>query len=460
MTLLDVVAEHARSVSWGELTDAERSATKRLVVDSVAVAIAAADAEVIQRLERGLGSDDEQSGDRVRVIGRRPQPVDTAMMLNAALVRQLDLMDVFWAKDVCHPSENIPIALTMGAASHASGRKVLEATVAGYDAQVALCRLMSFSEIGMHHVSAAGVAIPALLTSLLDLEPVMASHAAAIAAYRSYTLGALSRGELSNAKSFSYGLAAMEARRAIQLAGAGLTGPAQSLDWLLHEVAGIDVGPAELRAALGASVTSTAMKRYPVQFALQGPVEAAANLSSELGDLSDEAALPEVIVRVPSWTVERTVDPAKLAPTNRETADHSLPISVAMALLDGDVTAGAMLSGRWADPDVVALSRRIYVEEDGDLAAANPGGGPGAVQVVIGDGTRRSVQVEYPLGDPRRPMSDADLLAKFEELVSPSLGTDQSAELWSRLIDLDNEPDVLKVLELTVPRASWLTPPA
>jgi 2-methylcitrate dehydratase len=36
--------------------------------------------------------------------------------------------------------------------------------------------------------------------------------------------------------------------------------------------------------------------------------------------------------------IERVADPAKFKPQTKGTADHSLPVCLAMALLDGDVT--------------------------------------------------------------------------------------------------------------------------
>jgi len=451
VSLREVIVDHARHLTWSSLSEPEQIAAKRLTADSVAVAVAARDVDVIERLEEALGTQPGDVDAAVPVLGRPDQPLEAALVVNCALVRQLDLMDVFWDRDVCHPSENVPVAMTAGAAYGADGEQVLAATVVGYDVQVALCRLMSFAAAGLHHVSAAGIAVPALLSRLLDLDARTAAEAVALGAYRSHTLGALSRGELSNAKSFSYGLTATDALRAIRLAQAGLTGPRKGLEWLLREVAGEDVSDEDLRSALGGSVTSVAMKRYPVQFALQGCVEAAATIAAQLRGGLDATSGAQVTVRVPSWTIERTVGPAKLAPTNRETADHSLAICTAMALLDGDLTSDAMLAGRWEDPDVRGLAGRLRVEEDAELARLNPGGGPAHVVVELPDGSSRTARVEHPLGDPARPMSDSELRAKFDDLVRPRLGFERSTQVWDAIMSLDTQRDIRPVMALTKP---------
>jgi 2-methylcitrate dehydratase len=452
-TLLEVAGHHAAAVRWDRLTAPEQSSVKWLVADSVGVAIAASESDVVNRLASALDAPGSSRGGDVplvQVIGRDRRSLDDAVLLNCALVRQLDLMDVFWGEDVCHPSENIPVALSVGEAAAASGRQVLEAVVAAYDIQVGLCRLLSFSSMGLHHVSAGGVAVPLLVARLRGLDVETAVQAAALTVYRSVTLGVLSRGELSHAKSFSYGLTAVDALRAVRLAEAGLTGPAKALDWIVERLGNVAVTPERFASLLTSGVTAVAIKRYPVQFALQGPVEAAARAGSRAradGDIAGN--IERIDVKVPAWTIERTADAAKYRPRNRETADHSLPVCVAMAALDGGVTADAMLGGRWSAAEVVSLAQRVRVERDEDLEAANPGGGPGAVDLILRDGTRHGERVEFPLGDPQQPMSDAHLLEKFLGLTSPRLGQRRARVLWEALLALDEVADVTEVMRLT-----------
>jgi 2-methylcitrate dehydratase len=47
--------------------------------------------------------------------------------------------------------------------------------------------------------------------------------------------------------------------------------------------------------------------------------------------------------------IERVADPAKYQPQTKGTADHSLPVCLAMALLDGDVTVSQFENDRWRD---------------------------------------------------------------------------------------------------------------
>ena len=76
--------------------------------------------------------------------------------------------------------------------------------------------------------------------------------------------------------------------------------------------------------------------------------------------------IQEIIVEAYPDTFERGVAaPEKYRPTIRETADHSLPVCLAMALLDGDLTVKQFSDGRWKAPEVLALAQKVKVEEAG-----------------------------------------------------------------------------------------------
>src|SRR3546814_1007738 len=109
----------------------------------------------------------------------------------------------------------------------------------------------------------------------------------------------------------------------------------------------LDLSPGTGRA------TRVSLKQFPVQFALQAPVEATLKLRHELGAAAD--GMRALQVEVPEKVLRNTADPNKFKPENRETADHSLPCCVAMAWLDGRLDAHQFDTGRWPRPEVRAL---------------------------------------------------------------------------------------------------------
>lgn len=430
--LLTQMAALVGGIQYAAIPREHVEAAKLLVLDTLGCALGASDCEPLRRLRPALAAAAAQdegatvwgSGERVRLDG--------AILANGALVRYLDYMDVYWAREICHPSENIPVALSCAEAQGSSGENLIEAIIGAYEAQMRLADAFSFESLGLHHVSAAGLVAPLVMSKLWGLSPTQAAQAAALGGFRHLTHAALVRGELSMAKAIGYAAAASECVMWTRLAAQGFTGPVQLLEKL--GVSGLD-----LEHNTGA-VRRVSLKQFPVQFTLQSPIEAALALREELG--SAVTAIRKLRIEVHADAARRTADPAKYRPANRETADHSLPCCVAMALLDGRLDKQQFEAGRWQADDVRQLIGQIKVIPSTELEERWPGGRPVRLAVTLEDGTHRSVLVPVPLGDASRPMDAAAVTRKFMLLAAPVLGArraEQVAELVGRLERL---PDV------------------
>ncbi len=103
------IAEFVAAISLDHLPGGTLRAVKRLVLDTLGCALGAVGAEPVRMLEAIL----PPPGAAVaHCLGSgRPTTAEGAAGVNGALVRYLDFMDVYWSRDICHPSENIPVAL-------------------------------------------------------------------------------------------------------------------------------------------------------------------------------------------------------------------------------------------------------------------------------------------------------------------------------------------------------------
>jgi len=434
-SLAEQLANFSLDTRFEDLPSASVSNVKRLIIDTLGCALGAlgcAPAKIAEGLTGPATMED-----RASIIGSGAQTTAAgAALVNGALTRYLDFMDVYWSKDVCHPSENIPVALALAEAAHAPGKALIEAVVVGYEAQLRICDVLPLRALGMHHVTAAGFVVPLLAGKLWRMPADRIAHAVVLGGMRHLTLSALSRGRLSMAKAIGYPLSAMETIFSTRLAALGLTGPLESIDWMFTNMPGwkaahtaIDLDRSSYR------LDCVSLKRYPVQFELQTPVELAASVGPTNAD--ELAAIERIVVEVLPITQERTADSSKYKPANRETADHSLPCCVAMALLDGDLSVHHLESDRWKAPDVAALMAKIQVEASDDFLRRIPGGRPAAITIHrTGRAPQRNVQ-EIPLGDADRPMSNADIEAKFRGLAEPAIG----AEIASRILEIVSRLD-------------------
>jgi 2-methylcitrate dehydratase len=230
------------------------------------------------------------------------------------------------------------------------------------------------------------------------------------------------------AKAIGYPWAAMDGILATRLAQQGYTGPTGFLDWLATEgpLKGTVDADALDRAEATMMIERVSYKQFPIQFELQTPVELAIGLHDELGGAQ---SVSRVEISVRPITIKRTADVAKFTPNNRETADHSLPVCVAMALLDGKVTAAQFESGRWKTDDVLGLVKRIAVTAEPEYDARYPGGRPAALRVTLENGRRLEAFQAAPLGDVTRPLDDATLTRKFLANASDVLGATRAQDI-------------------------------
>jgi 2-methylcitrate dehydratase PrpD len=74
------------------------------------------------------------------------------------------------------------------------------------------------------------------------------------------------------------------------------------------------------------------------------------------------------------------------------------------------------------DAKIAAFMPKVEIAPDPALAAYFPAVYPARIEVTLKNGETASVLVTDALGDPARPLSDGDLLAKFHRLADPVLG--------------------------------------
>src|SRR5262249_54527968 len=119
--------------------------------------------------------------------------------------------------------------------------------------------------------------------------------------------------------------------------------------------------------------------------------------------------------------VRHVADPAKYDPRNRETADHSLPYMLAVALQDGVITLDSYLPERYLDPALRPLMQRIVVtgsEEYTRIRAEFDG----VTRAHPVDATFRTAsgrvfhrELRYHRGHAKDPFTRADLDDKFRQ---------------------------------------------
>ena len=144
----------------------------------------------------------------------------------------------------------------------------------------------------------------------------------------------------------------------------------------------------------------------------------------------------------PSW------DERKLAPTTKETADHSFHYCVAVALVAGEVTPW-QFSDEWLrNSAVAALMAKTRLEEKPELTALfRQGLRPAAVEVKTPRGAFHR-EVLRPPGDPRNLMTWDDVTKKFFTQADPILGARLARDIVDRTFSIEKQENMRAFAEM------------
>lgn len=419
----------------GRPLDDEQAAhtVERLVLDSLGCGLGALDATPVVAVRKWAAVIGGTPA--VPILGtRESSSVLGATLANCTMIRHLDMNDCDWATSPARPSDNIGGCLAVALASSADSQALVKAILVAYELQMRsteFARVSFFRKTGWDHTTFVTLATAAGAGVLLGLDEARLAHALGIAG--SYpTVGELRVGQISMMKAASAGLAASRGIEAAYLAAHGVTGPLEIFEGK-RGMAKLMLGDCDWEL-LTAPVTRwrlprTCFKQYPAAYIIHASIDAALALHREHG--LDPRTIASVEVAGFGWLIEDMVDGmggrSRYDIDARETADHSLPYCVAAALLDGRYTHEQLANRRWQDADLKALLARVKCVHDPDLDGGFPARRPGRVTVRLDDGRMLSKQVDYPRGDPRNPMSDADLAEKFRTLSAPVLAPTQQA---------------------------------
>lgn len=368
---------------------------RTLVVDAIACIHAAPPAllDLAERIACPTGDDGGPSV--VLPTGAARSPV-VAAVVNGALLRSRDLMDVYAGSDVCHPSEALPSILAAGQAVGCSGRRFLETLAAAFMLHVRLSEALPMHRLGFHHTGHAALVVPLALARMNGLPPRLAAEALNLASAGMLVPEGFSRGQVTNLKTFAYGLQARSAFDAVAMARSGLRGSARMLDEMLAvwaKAAGSPVDARQLTSPLEPEAIGRIwLKRYPAQYALQPLIAAAISLAAD--DRDAAARIVRIEVGASRRTIDRCADPAKYAPANAEAADHSLPFCIAAALTDAGFDAGSLEDRRWLDAGVARMMSLVKTEILDDTGGYEVG--RQTLRCILDNGDTRELPPVYP----------------------------------------------------------------
>jgi 2-methylcitrate dehydratase len=139
----------------------------------------------------------------------------------------------------------------------------------------------------------------------------------------------------------------------------------------------------------------------------------------------------------------------KWEPKTRESADHSMPYTVAIALIYGDVDEKHFDDAYLRDPQVRALTQRVKVKATEEADRRMPEAMLCRMELVTTAGETHTAVVAYHKGHWKNPLSDAEVDAKFGKLARDLLSDAQKDRLLETLWRMETIGDAGEIVRLT-----------
>jgi 2-methylcitrate dehydratase len=447
------MAEFAHTLQYADIPAAAAHEARRFLLDSLGCALAAVhndDMAAMFRFTEKLGGTPEAT---LIGSGHRTNAPNAALM-NCLLTRALDYNDIYWKNDPSHPSDIIGAALAVAEAAGKTGRETLVAIVIAYELEMRWCHAAEpgVREVGWHHATLTQFVSPLVAGKLYDLTLDQLVAATGISGSSHFTLGGVVAGHLTNMKNTADPLAAQAGVIAALMAREGYTGPVEVIEGkegLIEVLRNVTWHPEELLRGLGQDflITQCGYKAFSTEALTHQPISAALKLCREHGLAAEDVAA--VLVETTTRGADILSDASKYQPTTKETADHSLPYVVAVAIADGNVLPESFTDAKLRDPRIWALLPKIRVVADPEIDRLFPKVKRARVSVTTTAGATHTAQSDVAKGDPADPLSDDDLVAKFRANAAATLSPARMDEVIAATWNFDlvkNIGDYMRLL--------------
>ena len=449
--ILNHLCDYALKLSYRDLPQEVIQRTKRIIMDTVGCALGGAESPPAKIARTAASEITSTIPSTVLISGQRTSP-DLAAFANGVMIRYLDFNDTYTGSITCHPSDLLAPVLAVVDARNGNGEDVILGTVLGYEVLCGLIDAGSEERGRSWDQSTYGVIAAAVVAAkLFSLTKEQMANAISLAVSSHISLGQVRRGQISYWKGCALANASRNAVFCAMLAAKGMTGPEEAFEGKAGFLNSTGIR-FEIRPFADSTdpyrIMKARLKAFPSGYFSQSAIEAILSLRSQIPDLDD---IKEIRLQTfPAGYEVMGSGEANWRPETRESADHSLPFVMAVALMEGNLEIRHYEQMYYKRTDVRALMQKIKVRIGEESVAAWPEVPLNIVDVETKSGKVLSTKVAYHLGHFKRFMTDEEQERKFRPLAEPLLPTGQINDLLACLHRLDEVEQISELISLTV----------
>lgn len=407
------------STNYDQLPESVISQAKRCFTDFLGVALRGSETKSGSAVKNVIKADGEAT-----VIGHGKACAMEAGLANGVSAHSLDLDDGHRQAQL-HPGACvIPAALSLCEAQNKSGKEFIESIVVGYQVALVLGIMVNpeHRRRGFHSTGTCGTfGAAAAASKAMDLNQVQITNALGLAGTQAAGL-LESDHSGSMGKHLHAGKAAQSGILSVLLAKEDFSGSETIIEGdegFLTSMA--DANPrkiAEDHLNLDMKkykILEVYFKIYPVCRHLHSSIDASLYIVSE------HHIKPDEIKKIMVKTYEIAAEHDNYHPHNTETLKQSLPVSMAVALLNNYYGLNNLTgfdNSSWdhvSDYEVDAISKKILIKTDEYYHEQYSNKRPSKVSIITKKGQYDKL-VDLPYGEPENPLKKSDINWKFQNL--------------------------------------------
>jgi len=376
---------------------------------------------------------------------------DYAALANASMIHGQDYDDTHRPGVVHSSSIVVPAALACGEAREISGESLIETMVSGYEilARIGMAANEGFHKKGMHATPMCGVFVASLIAGkvnglsnkeLVNALGVCGSQAAGLQQF-------LIDG--SWAKIIHPGWAVHSGIIASKLASNGFTGPLAIFEGELGFFAAhlglknvkLNFLTKDLRKVW--QTLNISMKYYPCCHAIHSFIDGVFFLQKKYNIQWQN--IKKIICVINPLGAKLVCEPieVKRTPKTIYGARFSLPYTIAMSLLDGELGLKQFSKERISDNQVFEITKKVVCINEDSFPRTG-----GNITIEMEDGNKYHYLKEHPIGSPLYPLGEHQVLDKFRRNVSDIIPKNRAEQIIKSVLNIESIDNIKKLMTL------------
>ncbi len=447
MTLVRRIAEYAVKLEYDDIPAEAVQLAKWLIFDTIGTGLGGYQRELGQKAARfGMLN---MPGSQATLLGSGERAsMEGAAFANGVMMKILGMDDSHrFAGHIA--SQVIPAVLAASEVYQTSGREIIVAIVAAYDAAIRIGKQVRAAQRarGLDLKGTVGTLAAAIAASRCagrDVE-VMAQALALAADMASGTEQYVYEGGKCDTKDVIAGLGARNGVFAVKLAKSGFWGPQGALDGEYGFFRAFGSGEYDASAFddLGENflITSTAFKPHGGCRHTHQAVDAARQMRQQ--NAFDASEIEHI--RIATYAdATRPIFRVNPDPKSRDVAGLSIRVSTAIALTYGQAYPEDF--AHWDDPEIRRLRHITEVAIDPQIDAGYPSLNGCQLEVTLRGGAVHTVYLPNMKGEPEFRMTEDELVEKFNVLTRALFKEEWADAILAHCKDLDTADTIQPLL--------------